>query len=203
MRPSPLLELSLAVFAFAAAAQARAPVDETLAAQLRHCATVSDPTARLTCYDALAGGPAAAASPAPAAPATASPAAASATIAAPPASPVPASPSPTPSAAAAPSAPKSPDVSAFGVRNGPLEAKQAKREPERDKKMLAVVSRVSTLPRGEVVVTLDNGQIWVQLEPSNFPVKAGDPIEIDVGALGSYVLWQPANRHATKVTRIN
>jgi hypothetical protein len=84
-----------------------------------------------------------------------------------------------------------------------LQAMQAKRDPQREQKMLAVVNRVATLPRGEVVLTLDNGQIWVQLQPSNFPVKAGDPIEIDVGALGSYVLWQPANRHATKVTRIN
>jgi hypothetical protein len=200
MRPCPLLELSLAAFALAAAAQARAIPNETLATQLRHCTTVSDPTARLACYDALAGGPAAAAS-SPAS-ATASPPAASATSA-PAATPAPASPSSTPAAPAAPGAPKTADSAEFGVRNGPLQAMQAKRDPQREQKMLAVVNRVATLPRGEVVLTLDNGQIWVQLQPSNFPVKAGDPIEIDVGALGSYVLWQPANRHATKVTRIN
>ena len=202
MRPSPLLELSLAVLALAAAAQAHAGANETLPTQLRHCATVSDSTARLACYDALAGGPAAAASgPASAA---ARPPTHRRRARQPPRrrrSTAPASPSST--SAAAPSVPKSPDVAEFGVRNGPLQAMQAKSDPARKAKMLAVVSRVSTLPRGEVVVTLDNGQIWVQLEPSNFPVKAGDPIEIDVGALGSYLLWQPANRHATKVTRIN
>jgi hypothetical protein len=52
-------------------------------------------------------------------------------------------------------------------------------------------------------VRLDNGQVWVQIEPTNFPVKPGDHIEIDVGAFGSYVLWSPSNRRATKVTRIS
>ncbi len=89
----------------------------------------------------------------------------------------------------------------FGVHNGALEAKLIGRQ--REKRLLAVVSAVSNRPRGELVVTLDNGQVWVQLEPANYPLKAGDHVEIDVGALGSYVLWSPSNRRATKVTRIS
>jgi hypothetical protein len=89
----------------------------------------------------------------------------------------------------------------FGVHNGPLEAKLI--NPQREKHLLAVVSGISNRPRGELIVTLDNGQVWTQIEASRYPLKTGDHVEIDVGAMGSYVLWCPANRRATKVTRIS
>ncbi len=51
-------------------------------------------------------------------------------------------------------------------------------------------------------MTLDNGQVWVQNQVGGyFPVKAGDKVEIDVGALNSYLMWLPAARRASKVTR--
>jgi len=203
MRTLRLLELSLPMLIFAAAPQLRAATDESLTSELRRCATISEPSARLACYDDLAGTPATwSSAPAGPAPAAAAPAPAGpppARIATPPPGQPSAASSPTLVPAPAPGAPSSP-ASDFGVRNGPL---QAKREPPREKKMLAAVSRVSSLPRGELVLTLDNGQIWVQLEARNFPVKVGDQIEIDEGALGSYILWSPSTRHASKVTRIN
>ena len=67
---------ALAPIVFAYAAVVSAAIDETSFAQ---CAAVGDPTARLACYDALAGrapapaAPAPAAVPAPPAPATAAP----------------------------------------------------------------------------------------------------------------------------------
>ena len=87
----------------------------------------------------------------------------------------------------------------FGVRNGPL---QAKLHPVLEKRMLAVVSEVSNRPRGELVVKLDNGQVWTQIQPATYPLKPGDHVEIDVASLGSYLLWCPSTRRATKVTRI-
>lgn len=182
--PALLLELCWAALACAAPAQTKA--QDALAAQLQRCAALSDATARLACYDALAAsGPAAASN--------------SRVI---PASPV--LPAPPPVSPASPSvagsAPPSTSVADFGVRNGPL---QAKRDPVHEKRMLAVVSRVGTRAGGELVVTLDNGQVWVQNQPGDYPVKPGDSIEIDVGAVGSYVLWSPAHRRATKVTRVD
>jgi hypothetical protein len=206
-RPAPL---KLAVLVVVATANATA--DDALATRLRQCAAVSDSMARLACYDALArpaaastppsSAPAAVAPTAKAAPASEATGATTAPVSPTPVSPAsPASPA-SPGSTAPPAAASSPRASLedFGVRNGPL---QAKREPPGEQKMLAVVTQVSSLPRGELIVTLDNGQIWVQLEPGNFPVKAGDPIEIDVAALGSYRMWQPVNRHASKVTRIH
>ena len=96
--------------------------------------------------------------------------------------------------------PAQPDME-FGVHNGALEAKLV--NPHREKQMLAVVRNVSNRPRGELVVTLDNGQVWAQIEATRYPLKPGDHVEIDVGAMGSYVLWSPSNRRATKVTRIS
>jgi hypothetical protein len=157
----------------------------SLAAQMRGCAADTDDASRLACYDKLSAGlpaaatasPAAAATTAPSTAATAAPAASSGSI---------------PSTAAG--------SSEFGVDNGPLQARQQKGKPQL---MKAVIASVTNRPRGELVMTLDNGQVWVQLEPSNFPAKAGDAVEINVGAIGSYVMWIPSARRASKVSRVN
>jgi hypothetical protein len=182
---------------------------DPLAPQLKRCASLSEAAARLACYDTLAGtvagsvpaggatASATSAAPAPAATRSAGSAASAA------GSPAPAGGTQaagTGSAAASPpAAGAAPSAAEFGVRNGPL---QAKRDPVKEKSMLAVVSRVSSRGRGELVVTLDNGQVWTQIQPSDYPLKAGDHVEIDVASLGSYVLWCPSSRRATKVTRI-
>lgn len=171
------LALTLAA---AGVAPVQGAIPDTLFAQLKHCASLTVAGDRLACYDALAGSPALN----PVTPPT--PAARSGA---------------TPAGVAAPGAPPAPSDTEFGVHNGPLEAKRI--APQREKRLLAIVSNISNRAHGELVVTLDNGQVWVQLEPSTYPLKAGDHVEIDVGALGSYVLWAPSIRRATKVTRIS
>jgi hypothetical protein len=179
---SAALVLSLA----AAQAPVQASSSNPLAAQLKRCASLADASARLACYDALAGvaAPTAQAAPSPSAGGSAGKIPSSSAAAAP---------------VAAPAAPAAPNITDFGVRNGPL---QAERDPVREKTMLAVVSAVGSRGRGELVVTLDNGQVWKQIQPSDYPLKPGDHVEIDVAALGSYRLWTPSTRRATKVTRI-
>jgi hypothetical protein len=177
----------VAIMLILAAAQAtvHAATPDPLAVQLKRCVSLTDASARLACYDALAGLPpsatTAAAAPTPVAGGSQAGTSSSATV-------------------AASGAPPAPPAEEFGVHNGPLEVK---RGPVREKRMLAVVSTVSNRANGELVVRLDNGQVWVQLEPNNFPVKPGDHVEIDVGAFGSYVLWSPSNRRATKVDRVD
>lgn len=69
------------------------------------------------------------------------------------------------------------------------------------KKITTTVTAVETRPRGELVFTLDNGQVWAQKEVgAYFPVKVGDPVAILAGTLGSFRLVV-ANR-ATAVTRV-
>jgi len=170
----------------------------SVADQLKLCAAETDPARRLSCYDRVAGQPAATpttegAAPLPK-PATIPPTA--------PAASAPAASAPAPSASAAQPA-KSAEASSspaeFGVSNGPLAAKRQTNSP---KSISAVVANVTARPRGELVVTLDNGQVWQQLAAVDyFPLKAGDTVEISSGALGSYILSAPSRR-STKVTRI-
>jgi len=89
--------------------------------------------------------------------------------------------------------------SEFGVSEGPLAAQQHASVP---KQITAKVTHVGVRARGELVVTLDNGQVWAQLAPlAYFPLEAGDVVRIKSASLGSYQLIAPSQR-ATKVTRI-
>jgi hypothetical protein len=68
-------------------------------------------------------------------------------------------------------------------------------------KISATVTAIDKRPRGELVFTLDNGQVWAQKDVgAYFPVKVGDAVSILAGALGSFRLVV-ANR-ATAVTRV-
>jgi hypothetical protein len=172
------IALSAALAVTSGALRAQSPSDQGMADQLRSCAAEADSARRLACYDRMSTPPAAASKPPPAAP--------------------PGSGTASGAPAAVPSS--TPAAADFGVDNGPLQAKQ---EAPKPKSMTAVVASVSTRPYGELVVTLDNGQVWVQDHAVDyFPLKPGDKVEINKGALGSYVLWVPSSRRASKVTRV-
>ena len=69
------------------------------------------------------------------------------------------------------------------------------------KRMSATVTAIDKRPRGELVVTLDNGQVWAQKSADRyFPLKVGDPVAILSGSLGSFRL--SAGSRATAVTRV-
>jgi len=179
---------ALIAVGIAAAASAAPPPAQTLAEELGHCAQLQDRARRLSCYDHLAadaagGGGAperstqAATSPVPATSAALATSAASATHAA--------------RAAAA--------EAEFGVSEGPL---AAKRQDVALAEIGAKVTRIASRPRGELVITLENGQVWQQNEPNeSFVLKVGDEVHIKSGALSSYIMTTPYKRGA-KVTRI-
>jgi hypothetical protein len=198
-------------FSFGAALLATATIaaaaDTELAERVAACARERDDSARLACFDRLTEKPAAAASSAPApTPKTAEPAAATA------APPAPAPPQAAATAgaagaaaAAATPAPKS-SVDEFGVsgsevaRHRDAEAQKQPGAPQKLDKINAAVTAVSKRPRGELVVTLDNGQVWAQKDVQYVPIKVGDNVTILAGALNSYKLV--AAGRATAVTRI-
>ncbi len=69
------------------------------------------------------------------------------------------------------------------------------------KRMKATVTAIDKRPRGELVVTLDNGQVWAQKSADRyFPLEVGDPVAILAGSLGSFRLI--AGSRATAVTRV-
>lgn len=63
------------------------------------------------------------------------------------------------------------------------------------------VAKIETRARGRLVVTLDNEQVWEQLNPDAlFSLHVGDVVTIKSGALGAYYLYGPSNR-TTNVRR--
>lgn len=195
-KPNPFLFALALALAGAGVAPVWAATADPLPVQLQHCAALTVASVRLACYDALAGLSSSNQVTPPAAAGSSAATGAGAGTAAPGASPAASSSPPAGPGAQAASAEME-----FGVHNGPLEAKLI--TPQREKHLAAVVSAISSRPRGELIVTLDNGQVWAQLEATRYPLKTGDHVEIDVGAMGSYVLWCPSIRRATKVTRIS
>lgn len=142
------------------------------------CANEADAARRLRCFDAAVAG----LHRAPAAPA-ASVAASAAKASAPPAAP--------PPAVASQASPEE----KFGAR-GDLKPEQHKELSE----ITAKVTELGTRPYGELVLTLDNGQVWVERTPnSKIKVKVGDQVKIESGALGSFTLI--ANGRSSKVAR--
>jgi hypothetical protein len=65
----------------------------------------------------------------------------------------------------------------------------------------AKMTGLAQRPHGELVFTLDNGQVWVQQEAAESRIKVGDTITLKPGAFGSYFLYSPAGR-ATRVKRV-
>ena len=106
--------------------------------------------------------------------------------------------------AAVPSAPaaKVDSQQTFGVQGSELaRGRDDQRADSEPKRIAATVTAIDKRPRGELVLTLDNGQVWAQKEAgAYFPVKVGDPVAILSGTLGSFRLIV-ANR-ATAVTRV-
>jgi biotin carboxyl carrier protein len=104
----------------------------------------------------------------------------------------------TPPPAAAPTASTAPlsREEKFGAR-GDLDP--ARREALSE--ITGKVTEVGSRAHGEIVVTLDNGQVWAEKSTgSKLKVKPGDTVKIESGMLGSFTLI--ANGRSSKVTRV-
>lgn len=78
--------------------------------------------------------------------------------------------------------------------------RQAAQTPKLDELRAKIVA-IDWLPRGEFVVTLDNGQVWTQKRKESIgPLKVGDTVTIRAAALGSYRMTASTSR-ATRVQR--
>lgn len=151
------------------------------AAETSHpCAQVRDDTDRLACYDAAFGKPAR--------PATATSA----------------GDSPRPPAATPPSAPPA----AGRPTAAPTAAKPERAVAKSDAPVqttatfTAAVTAFSRLNNGRFVVTLENGQVWQQIEPDAVAeVAVGDKVTLRPAMLGSWMLVTRAGVK-TRVTRV-
>jgi hypothetical protein len=179
----------------------QATADDSLEDRLRACADEKDDAARLSCYDKASNPPAPPAAPV----AEKAPEPARAPEPAPEPAPAPEPPSePATAAAAVPEAPEpaADPVAEFGM-NPELEAKKPDEEKKKElREISALVIEVSQRTRGQLVVTLDNGQVWTEKEAEPYlRVKVGDTIVIKRNRMGGYRLVGRGNR-TSAVTRI-
>jgi len=152
----------------------------------RQCAQQKDSLQRLVCYDRIFQ--AEEVSPARAAPAATAAVAAPVVAAA-------------PAAAAAPALAAPAAAPALGDET--LKKNQVKKAEAAPKGLEAQVTAVRE-SRPEIFrVTLDNGQIWQQMESSNlFHVRNGDRVRIERGSMGGYRMSLAKGSGWVRVTRV-
>lgn len=167
-------------------------------AGLLACRSIADSAARLACFDretaALATAPAASLAAAPASPssfaATAQAPAVAQTAAA--------------RSAAQPSAPVLDPQQTFGLSGSAIAANEeaARTRPAKLAKLESRVVGLSLAGNGRTVFTLENSQMWRQIESDgDMLARLGDVATISRGVLGSYWLQLKSGR-GCKVTRI-
>ena len=156
-----------------------ASAQDSLPAQLTACLPISGMLQRLACYDRVAH--------------SIAPVSRSAPLQRPAASPPPVAYAP-PGAAAAPAV-VPPPPTGLGSERLPRTASAA---PRRAQELIANVASVTYDARGRFTVTLDNGQVWRQLEGDTAVLQAprNASVRISRGAIGSYDL-NVVGRNAT------
>jgi hypothetical protein len=94
----------------------------------------------------------------------------------------------------------------FGYRGQIARAdidKKEAAEREGAEQLTAKVTELATLPHGELVLTLDNGQVWQQ-KPGDraMRIKVGDEVTIRPASLRSFLLTSAAANGSMRVTRV-
>lgn len=160
------------------------------------CAAKPDSAARLACFDAIAAklqsGEAIAAAPAAVTPA------ATPVVPAAPAAPVSA---PAPAPAVTPAAPPE---ARFGAETLAKESQKAAGQPEQIDEIHAVISQLAFAANGRAIVTLENGQVWRQIDGDTSPFrgKQGEKATIERSLFGSYSLTVEGHNMLIKVNRV-
>jgi hypothetical protein len=204
--PRLLEALSLLGAVFAACLLAYSPAfAQAVPPTLIACSTQTDSAERLACYDreiarlrqlpaASSGARPFSAMPTAPAAVTATPSPNSAAPAVRSAPPVAIAPPPN---SYAPPDPNNPvDIDRFGLTPDMQHQRQEEgRAPKELAQITAHVTSVRYLPRGEIVVGLDNNQTWQQAEADgDVSMNVGDPVTIKAGALGAYYMKPRAGR---------
>ncbi|TXG85562.1 MAG: hypothetical protein E6R12_00465 [Sphingomonadales bacterium] len=90
---------------------------------------------------------------------------------------------------------------AFGSES--LRRPKEVREAEQSQTLDATIEEILTAARGELVLILNNGQIWRQNEATSLPpLKVGDPVVIKRGLIGSYRMTLKKQHRTINVRRI-
>jgi hypothetical protein len=69
--------------------------------------------------------------------------------------------------------------------------------------MEAQVSEVRKSATGKAVITLDNGQVWKQIDSSRLRLSSDDQVTIRRASLGSFMLYKTGSKSLMRVKRIS
>ena len=106
------------------------------------------------------------------------------------------------SATATPAEPAAAAESTFGFPGGSAPAERQKDQASGLKQMQATVTQVSKRGYGQLLITLDNGQVWEQLAADeDFELNAQDKVTIKRASFGSYLMTN-SDRRSTRVRRL-
>jgi hypothetical protein len=175
---------------------------EALPGTLRACMAEQDDARRLACFDRESARLTQSAAPVRAQPAAAAPASVVATTA--PAAAAPAAAVATTAAPAAAAAGAQSAEDKFGYRGNLARAEvdQQQAAEQQFETLTATVTALSTQPRGELVLTLDNGQVWAQKAADKpLQLKIGDQVSIRRASLGSFLLSPTNGKGSMRVFR--
>jgi hypothetical protein len=72
---------------------------------------------------------------------------------------------------------------------------------ERIESLNATVSKLQQYSYGRVLITLDNGQVWKQVDSSSLRLRVGDAVDIERASLGSFMLRKKGSKRSMRVAR--
>ena len=174
---------AILVFILPAVASADALRDE-----LRVCRDLPDDEARLICYDAAVDR---SRQNAYSRPAPASESASAAT---------PAEPAGASGAAAAAAGLSQEDL--FGKTGDEVERTvEEATGDERIDSLSATVAKLREYTYNKVLITLDNGQVWKQVDTSSLRLRVGDSVDIERASFGSFMLKKQGSKRSMRVSR--
>lgn len=154
------------------------------------CRAIASAVARLDCYDRLAdtqAGSSRQETRSAATPAT-----------------QPAAVAPAPSAPAATPAPEISQEALFG--KDPVEVRETVQKATGASEIDEIESRISNIrysTAGKAIITLDNGQVWTQIDNARLRLSEYDPVVIRRAALGSFMLRKASSKTPMRVKRIS
>lgn len=171
---------------------------DELSDELLVCRDLTSAVARLDCYDAAVDRNRQRGNPPP-----------EATAGRPPVSPA-ETPSATPPAAVGPAAAAATGAGAAGISQEELfgqstaEVQRTVEETTGDERidsLSAQITRLQSSGYDKVAITLDNGQVWQQVDSSSLRLRVGDDVMIERAALGSFMLKKTGSKRSMRVSR--
>ena len=72
---------------------------------------------------------------------------------------------------------------------------------ERIDHLTATVTKLQQYAYNKVLITLDNDQVWKQIDTSSLRLRAGDAVEIERASLGSFMLRKQGSKRSMRVSR--